>query len=124
MSETKSQVPTHVCIPIGRRVLIRKDGDKSETKGGIALPDAIKLPQITGRILTISPELEADDDFKFDDGGCILKQYDKVLFSPGRGIPVDLEDMMTDSNSGADLFVVPVEDIVAVFRKSTKDDDQ
>jgi len=32
--------------PIGSRVLIRKDQDKKETKGGIKLPDNIEIPTI------------------------------------------------------------------------------
>ena len=89
--------------PIGPRVLVRKDEPKRETKGGIALPDAAEIPTITGRIVTISAAIEHDEDVP-------LKQYDKVLFHPKNAIPVDFE-------SDNQLFVVPVEDIVAVFRR-------
>ena len=88
--------------PIGHRVLVRKDAPKRETKGGIALPDDAEIPTITGRIVTISAAIEHDDDLP-------LKQYDKVLFHPKNAIPVDFE-------SDNQLFVVPAEDIVAVFR--------
>ena len=90
--------------PIGKRVLIRKDEDKKETKGGIQLPDNIEIPTITGRIVSVSAEVEICADLP-------LKQYDKVLFNPKGAIPVDFEG----SNR---LFVVEVENIVAVFRKS------
>ena len=89
--------------PIGDRVLVRKDEPKRETKGGIALPDAAEIPTITGRIVTISAAIEHDEDVP-------LRQYDKVLFHPGNAIPVDFE-------SDNQLFVVPVDDIVAVFRR-------
>ena len=89
--------------PIGHRVLVRKDEPKRETKGGIALPDAAEIPTITGRIVTISTAIEHDEDVP-------LKQYDKVLFHPKNAIPVDFE-------ADNQLFVVPVEDIVAVFRR-------
>lgn len=89
--------------PIGLRVLVRKDEPKRETKGGIALPDAAEIPTITGRIVTISAAVDNDDDVP-------LKQYDKVLFHPKSAIPVDFE-------SDNQLFVVPVEDVVAVFRR-------
>ena len=92
--------------PIGHRVLVRKDEPKRETKGGIALPDAAEIPTITGRIVTISAAIEHDDDLP-------LKQYDKVLFHPKNAIPVDFE-------SDNQLFVVPAEDIVAVFRRESK----
>jgi chaperonin GroES len=88
--------------PVGARVLVRKDEPKRETKGGIALPDAAEIPTITGRIITISRQVEHDDDVP-------LRQYDKILFHPKNAIPVDFEP---DNQ----LYVVPVEDVVAVFR--------
>ena len=90
--------------PIGKRVLIRKDEDKKQTKGGIQLPDNIEIPTITGRIVSISAEVEMSSDIP-------LRQYDKVLFNPKGAIPVDFEG---DNR----LFVVEVENVVAVFRKS------
>ncbi|MCI0500019.1 MAG: co-chaperone GroES [Planctomycetales bacterium] len=89
--------------PIGKRVLIRKDEDKKQTKGGIQLPDNIEIPTITGRIVSVSAEIEMSSEFP-------LKQYDKVLFNPKGAIPVDFEG---DNR----LFVVEVENVVAVFRK-------
>ncbi len=89
--------------PIGKRVLIRKDEDKKETKGGIQLPDNIEIPTITGRIVSVSAEVEISDDWP-------LRQYDKVLFNPKSAIPVDFEG---DNR----LFVVDIENVVAVFRK-------
>ncbi|HUV66438.1 MAG TPA: co-chaperone GroES [Sedimentisphaerales bacterium] len=96
--------PIEIIEPIGKRVLIRKDQDKKQTKGGIQLPDNIEIPTITGRIITISAEIEHSPDIP-------LRQYDKVLFNPKGAIPVDFEG---DNR----LFVVEVEHVVAVFRKS------
>jgi chaperonin GroES len=90
--------------PVGKRVLIRKDEDKKVTKGGIELPDSIEIPTITGRIVSVSTQVENDDDFP-------VKQYDRVLFNPKHAIPVDFE-------SDNQLYVVPIEDVVAVFRKT------
>ena len=90
--------------PIGMRVLIRKDEDKKQTKGGIQLPDNIEIPTITGWIVSISAEVEMSSEVP-------LNQYDKVLFNPKGAIPVDFEG---DNR----LFVVEVENVVAVFRKS------
>ena len=90
--------------PLGDRVLIRKDEDKKRTKGGIELPDSVEIPTITGRIVAVSALIENDDDFP-------IRQYDKVLFNPKRAIPVDFE-------ADNQLYVVPIEDVVAVFRKS------
>jgi chaperonin GroES len=90
--------------PIGMRILIRKDEDKKQTKGGIQLPDNIEIPTITGRIVSISAEVEMSSEVP-------LNQYDKVLFNPKGAIPVDFEG---DNR----LFVVEVENVVAVFGKS------
>ena len=89
--------------PIGKRVLIRKDQDKKITKVGIHLPDKIEIPTLTGRVVAISAQVENDDDYP-------IARYDRVLFNPKHGIPVDFEGYNR-------LFVVPIEDIVAVFRK-------
>ena len=89
--------------PIGARVLVRKDEPKRQTKGGIALPDSSEIPTITGRIVAISAQIANDEDVP-------LKQYDKILFHPKNAIPVDFE-------ADNALYVVPVEDVVAVFRR-------
>ena len=91
--------------PIGKRVLIRKDEDKKETKGGIRLPDNIEIPTITGRIVAVSAEIESDPMLP-------LKRYDKVLFNPKSAIPVDFEG---DNR----LFVIDIENVVAVFRRNS-----
>lgn len=97
-----SRTKLETVVPIGKRVLVRKDEDRRQTRGGIALPDKIEIPTITGRIVAVSDQVAHDDDFP-------LKQYDKVLFNPKHAIPVDFEP---DNQ----LYVVPVEDVVALFR--------
>jgi chaperonin GroES len=92
-----------VVEPIGKRVLIRKDEDKKQTKSGIHLPDKIEIPTLTGRVVAVSAQVERDNDYP-------LARYDRVLFNPKHAIPVDFEG---DNR----LFVVPVEDVVAVFRR-------
>jgi chaperonin GroES len=90
--------------PIGKRVLIRKDEDKKRTKSGIHLPDKIEIPTLTGRVVSVSAEVRNDENYP-------IEQYDRVLFNPKDAIPVDFEG---DNR----LFVVPIENIVAVFRKA------
>lgn len=90
--------------PIGKRVLIRKDEDKKQTKSGIHLPDKIEIPTLTGRVVSVSAEVAGDSNYP-------IQQYDRVLFHPKDAIPVDFEG---DNR----LFVVPVENVVAVFRKA------
>ena len=90
--------------PLGMRVLIRKDESRQTTRGGIVLPAQAEIPTITGRVVEISLQVENDEDFP-------ISKYDKVLFHPKHAIPVDFE---VDNL----LYVVPIEDIVAVFRRS------
>lgn len=102
--EKKPEIASFETVePIGKRVLIRKDEDKKMTKGGIRLPDNIEIPTITGRIVAVSAEIENLPDIP-------LEKYDKILFNPKGAIPVDFDG----SNR---LFVVDVENVVAVFRK-------
>ena len=103
MTRTSRTTKLEVVEPIGKRVLIRKDEDKKITKVGIHLPDKIEIPTITGRIVAISAEVAKDDNYP-------IEQYDRVLFNPKHAIPVDFEG---DNR----LFVIPVEDVVAVFRR-------
>ena len=91
--------------PLGMRILIRKDESRQRTRGGIVLPDQAEIPTITGRVVEISRQVERDEDFP-------IRKYDKVLFHPKHAIPVDLEPDNL-------LFVVPVEDVVAVFRRAS-----
>jgi chaperonin GroES len=106
MAKSRKTVMEYV-EPIGARVVVRKDEPKRETKGGIALPDASEIPTITGRIVTISAQVENDEDVP-------LRQYDRILFHPKNAVPVDFEP---DNQ----LFVVPVEDVVAVFRREPQE---
>ncbi len=92
--------------PIGDRVLIRKDDDKKQTKAGIHLPDKIEIPTLTGRVVAISTKVDRDADYP-------IKKYDRVLFNPKHAIPVEFEG---DNR----LFVIPVEDVVAVFRPAAE----
>jgi chaperonin GroES len=100
----KPPASLEVVEPIGPRVLIRKDEDKKQTKSGIHLPDKIEIPTLTGRVVAVSAQVEKDADYP-------IKRYDRVLFNPKHAIPVDFEG---DNR----LFVVPVEDVVAVFRRT------
>ena len=81
--------------PLGMRVLVRKDESRQTTKGGIVLPDDAEIPTITGRVVEISAQVGNDDDFP-------INKYDKILFHPKNAIPVD--------------------DIVAVFRRAPSPD--
>ena len=106
MAKAKPSIKTLETVePIGNRVLIRKDQDRKVTKVGIHLPDKMEIPTITGRVIAVSTQVDLDEDYP-------IKRYDRVLFNPKNAIPVDFEG---DNR----LFVVPIEDVVAVFRKGS-----
>ena len=67
---------------------------------------AVEIPVLTGRIVALSVQVENDPDYPLD-------QYDKVLINPSDSIPVDLE-------GGNRLFIIPVEDVVAVIKKGSR----
>jgi chaperonin GroES len=90
--------------PIGKRVVIRKDDNKRQTKSGIVLPDTHEIPVITGRVIAVSKAIENDEDEA-------IRQYDKVLFDPREAIPVELEH---DNK----MFVVHIDRVLAIFRRS------
>src|ERR1700761_6406592 len=93
-----------VIEPIGKRVVVRKDDNKRETRSGIVLPDSHEIPVITGRVIAISKQIENDDDQT-------IRQYDKVLFDPREAIPVELDH---DNR----LFVVALDKVLAIFRRT------
>jgi chaperonin GroES len=90
--------------PIGKRVVVRKDENKRQTRSGIVLPDSHEIPVITGRVIAISKAIENDEDQT-------IRQYDKVLFDPREAIPVELEH---DNR----MFVVHLDRVLAIFRRS------
>jgi chaperonin GroES len=98
-----------VIEPVGKRVVIRKDDNKRETKSGIVLPGNHEILTLTGRVIAISKQIERDEDFP-------IKQYDKVLFDPREAVPVEFE-------SDNKLFVVPLDKVLAIFRRAGKGDE-
>jgi chaperonin GroES len=105
----RAVVKWDVIEPVGKRVVIRKDDNKRETKSGIVLPGNHEIPTLTGRVIAISKQIERDEDFP-------IKQYDKVLFDPRDAVPVEFE---ADNR----LFVVPLEKVLAIFRKAEGDEE-
>jgi chaperonin GroES len=103
-AKSRSEFEFDVIEPIGKRVVVRKDDNKRQTKGGIMLPDTHEIPVITGRVIAISKAIENDEDQT-------IRQYDKVLFDPREAIPVELEH---DNR----LFVVSIDRVLAIFRRS------
>ncbi len=106
-TSTNRKLDYDLIEPVGKRVVIRKDENRRETRSGIALPDSHEIPVITGRVIAVSKQIENDDDMT-------IRQYDKVLFDPREAIPVELEH---DNR----MFVVHVDRVLAIFRKTKSD---
>jgi chaperonin GroES len=106
MSEPRPKTAAQwdIIEPVGKRVVIRKDDNRRETKSGIVLPGNHEIPTLTGRVIAISKQIERDEDFP-------IKQYDKVLFDPRDAVPVEFEP---DNR----LFVVPLDKVLAIIRQS------
>jgi chaperonin GroES len=100
----KKSAEYDIIEPIGKRVVVRKDDNKRQTKSGIVLPDSHEIPVITGRVIAIGKAIENDEDLT-------IRQYDKVLFDPREAIPVELEH---DNK----LFVVHIDRVLAIFKRS------
>ena len=81
---SKAAKGLEVIEPVGKRVLLRKDEDKKQTKTGIHLPDKIEIPTLTGRVVAVSAEVERNDDYP-------IKKYDRILFNPKHAIPVEFD---------------------------------
>src|SRR5687767_1208126 len=103
-SPKKKLVEYDIIERIGKRVVVRKDDNKRQTKSGSVRPDGHEIPVITGRVIAISKAIENDEDQT-------IRQYDKVLFDPREAIPVELEH---DNR----LFVVHIDRVLAIFRRS------
>src|SRR6476646_3247898 len=101
----KSRSEYDIIEPIGKRVVVRKDDNKRETRSGIVLPDSHEIPVITARVIAVSKAIENDEDQT-------IRQYDKVLFDPREAIPVELEH---DNR----MFVVHIDRVLAIFRRSS-----
>lgn len=105
-ASSNRKVDYDIIEPVGKRVVIRKDENKRVTRTGIALPDSHEIPVLTGRVIAVSKQIENDDDLT-------IKTYDKVLFDPREAIPVELEH---DNR----LFVVHIDRVLAIFKRSDK----
>jgi chaperonin GroES len=107
---TRRTTEYDVIEPIGKRVVVRKDDNKRETRSGIVLPDSHEIPVITGRVIAVGKAIENDEDQT-------IRQYDKVLFDPREAIPVELEH---DNK----LFVVHIDRVLAIFRSTAASSDK
>ncbi len=108
METAKAPQLDEVIQPLHRWILVRKDDDKTTSKGGIILPPGSEKVVLTARVLKLGTGLVADSGGPHPD--CQLKQYDKVIVNPCRSIQPDLENET--------LYLVLYEDVIALVSKA------
>ena len=93
-----------VIEPIGKRVVIRKDDNKRQTKSGIVLPDTAKEKPQQGEVLAVGPgrTLDSGERINMD-----VKSGDRVLFAKYAGTEFKLEE--------EELLILSEKDILAVM---------
>ena len=90
-----------VVTPMWDWVLIRKDPDSRTTEGGVILPGGMKVPRMSGKIVSVGPE--AVDDV----GNPLLYPGDRVM------IHFQSDTQMVDLEDEDSLILVPVECCIA-----------
>src|SRR5438046_150775 len=95
---TPRRVEYDIIEPIGKRVVVRKDDNKRETRSGIVLPDSHEILVITGRVIAISKAIENDTDQT-------IRQYEQGLLDPAEAIPGDLDRVNNFEGPTFDRFI-------------------
>lgn len=92
-------------IPLGDKVIVKRDDADQKTPGGIMLPDMAKEKPQRGKVLAVG-------DGKLLDSGARsemrVKDGDRVLFSSYRGSEVSVE--------GSEYVIVSEDDILAILK--------
>jgi len=83
---TKSSVKV---VPLGDRVLLRRESAESTTAGGIVLPDSAKDKPQRGEIIAVGEGITTRDGKKHP---LTVKAGDKVIFSSYAGDEIKIDD--------------------------------
>ena len=92
-------------IPLGDKVVVRRDDADEMTKGGIVIPDVARRKTTRGKVLAVG------DGRTLDNGTLVplhVKDGDRVLFSTYAGNEVSLE--------GEDYLIMTGDDILAILK--------
>ena len=93
-----------VIEPIGKRVVVRKDDNKRQTKSGIVLPDTAKERPQEGTVLSVGPGRTLDDGSREP---MEVSEGQKVLFQKYAGTEFKLDE--------EELLILSQKDILAVI---------
>lgn len=117
---TRCEVPMHplaACTPRGDRVVVRRDMTKTETDGGLLLPEsAERAKRPTGTIITVGPGI------RLADGTMVpldLKVGDRVILTNYAGLEV--KDPFNFKYHGDEYVLLREEDVLATLPKGWKE---
>ncbi|MES2789854.1 MAG: co-chaperone GroES [Planctomycetota bacterium] len=91
-------------VPLGDRVLLRRETAESTTAGGIVLPDSAKDKPQRGEIIAVGEGITTRDGKKHP---LTVKAGDKVIFSSYAGDEFKLDD--------EELVLMREADILAIY---------
>lgn len=86
--------------PLGERVLVERNDEESKTSSGIIIPDNAKEKPLTGKVVSISSEVESAKT---------LKVGDTIVFGKYAGNEIKL-----DKN---EYIVLEIKDVLGVITK-------
>ena len=89
--------------PLHDRVLVRRVEPKTETRGGIIIPDSAKEKPLEGTVVAAGPGKTLDDG---SIRALAVKEGDRILFGKYAGTEVTVE--------GEEMSIIREEDILAV----------
>lgn len=76
-------------VPLGDKVVLKRQEAESTTAGGIVLPDSAKDKPQRGEIVAVGDGHTKDDGTKLP---LVVKEGDKVIFSPYGGEEITIGD--------------------------------
>lgn len=91
-------------VPLGDKVVIRRQESEAQTAGGIVLPDSARDKQARGEVVAIGDGHTKDDGSKIP---LTVKEGDRVIFSSYAGDEIKIGDQ--------ELVLLREGDILATF---------
>ena len=82
--------------PLGKRILVRRKGQMTETEGGIIIPDAYRDRATEGEIISIGSDVKT------------VSVDEEVLFAKYAGTTIE-------NQADADLLVISESDVLGVI---------
>eukprot|EP01006_Ploeotia_vitrea_P059887 TRINITY_DN74949_c0_g1_i1.p1 TRINITY_DN74949_c0_g1~~TRINITY_DN74949_c0_g1_i1.p1 ORF type:complete len:103 (-),score=15.04 TRINITY_DN74949_c0_g1_i1:261-569(-) len=88
--------------PLGSRVLVRRNAQKTQTAAGILIPEAATKKINEGMVAAVGPDVEQ------------VKVGDQILLPEWGGVGISLG---SDANQDASMWLFKAEDILAIIEE-------